>query len=151
MAVVPGEGRDQSGQAFRQRMGIVGCVGNQNCFHAGNRGGRLRRGGALVPGDQYVDVTADLLRRGHRVEKRRPDGGVVVFGKNQDSHQIAFASFRSFSTSSWTLLTILPAMRFGGSCTFSVFRRGATSTPSASGVSVSRGFFFAFMMFGSVT
>ncbi len=126
-------------------------IGHQNFFYAGNRGCRLRGGSALVPCDQYVDFATDFLRGGERVEKRWLDHGVVVFGNNQNGHQMTFASFLSFSTSSCTLLTILPALRFGGSCTFSVFRRGATSTPSASGVSVSSGFFFAFMMFGSVT
>jgi hypothetical protein len=39
----------------------------------------------------------------------------------------------------------MPDLRLGGSSTFSVLRRGATSTPSASGASVSIGFFFAFL------
>ena len=39
--------------------------------------------------------------------------------------------------------------RLGGSVTFSVFRRGATSTPRSAGSRVSSGFFFAFMMLGS--
>ena len=38
-----------------------------------------------------------------------------------------------------------------GSATFSVLRRGVTSTPRSAGFSVSSGFFFAFMMLGSVT
>ena len=42
------------------------------------------------------------------------------------------------------------ALRFGGSTTLSVAIRGATSTPSVAGFVVSSGFFFAFMMFGSV-
>ena len=44
-----------------------------------------------------------------------------------------------------------PAERFGGSATFSVFRRGVTSTPRSAGLNVSSVFFFAFMMLGSVT
>ena len=46
---------------------------------------------------------------------------------------------------------LTPALRLGGSVTFSVFRRNATSTPRSAGFNVSSGFFFAFMMFGSVT
>ena len=45
----------------------------------------------------------------------------------------------------------MPALRLAGSATCSVLMRGATSTPSVSGLTVSSGFFFAFMMFGSVT
>jgi len=151
MAVVARDGNDQRAQTFRQRMGIVRRIGHQHFFHAGNRRCRLCGGSALVSCNQYVDVTADLQSCGNRVEKRRLDGGVVVFANKQSSHQITFASLLSFSTSSCTLLTSLPALRFGGSCTFSVFRRGATSMPSASGVNVSRGFFLAFMIFGRVT
>ena len=39
--------------------------------------------------------------------------------------------------------------RLGGSATFNVFRRGATSTPRSAGSRVSSSFFLAFMMLGS--
>ena len=64
--------------------------------------------------------------------------------------QITFASLRSFATSSFASATRPPPLRFGGSTTFSVVNRGVTSTPSASGLTTSSGFFFAFMMLGSV-
>ena len=67
------------------------------------------------------------------------------------ANEITFASPRSFSISAFASATLMPALRFGGSSTFTVAIRGATSTPSASGFSISSGFFFAFMMFGSVT
>ena len=54
------------------------------------------------------------------------------------------------ATSSLTSATLTPAWRFGGSSTLSVLSRGAGSTPRRSGLTVSSGFFFAFMMFGSV-
>jgi len=57
----------------------------------------------------------------------------------------------SFATNSATSFTITPPLRLGGSSTFRVFKRGVTSTPSSSGRVTSSGFFFAFMMFGSVT
>ena len=46
--------------------------------------------------------------------------------------------------------TLMPALRFGGSVTVTVARRGATSTPRSAGFTTSIGFFFAFMMLGSV-
>src|SRR5450759_5407416 len=67
-----------------------------------------------------------------------------------EANQITFASFLSLSTSVATSGTITPPLRLPGSATLSVLRRGVTSTPSASGVSVSSGFFFAFMILGSV-
>jgi hypothetical protein len=60
------------------------------------------------------------------------------------------ASVFSFSTSVFTSGTFTPAARFGGSTTLSTFRRGVTSTPRSPGVTMSSGFFFAFMMLGSV-
>jgi len=74
---------------------------------------------------------------------------VAVFGDDENGHQITRASFFSLSTSSVTEPTLTPPWRFAGSSTLSVTRRGATSTASASGVSCSIGFFFAFMMLGS--
>src|SRR5689334_7425283 len=74
---------------------------------------------------------------------------IVVFSDYQDSHdQITFASFFSFSTSSATDLTLIPALRAAGASTFTVLLVEAVETPKASGVSTSRGFFLAFMMFG---
>src|SRR5688572_29420726 len=98
-----------------------------------------------------MDVAAELLRRGHCVERGFLDRPVVVLGQNQNRHQMTFASLRSLSTSAFTSATLAPALRFAGSTTLSVVRRGATSTPSASGFSTSSVFFFAFMMFGRVT
>ena len=134
-----------------QRMTVVRCIRHQHLGYPGNRGRRPCRAGALMSGDQDMDVTADLVCGADRIEDRRPDRAVVVFGDDQDGHQMTFASFLSLSTSSATVLTCLPAPRFGGSMTFSNFSRGETSTPRASGVSTSSGFFFAFMMFGKVT
>ena len=63
---------------------------------------------------------------------------------------MTFASERNFVTSSATSATLPPPLRFGGSTTFSVDSRGVTSTPNASGVVDSSGFYFAFMIFGNV-
>src|SRR5260370_32414447 len=120
-------------------------------FHSGNPGRGLCGFSAVAPGNQDVDIAADPLRRGYGIEYRGLQRRVVMFSYDECTHQMTFASFFSFCTSSGTLFTIWPALRFGGSCTLSVFSRGATSTPSASGVSASNGFFFAFMMFGIVT
>ena len=63
--------------------------------------------------------------------------------------QITFASVFSLATSSATEPTFTPALRFGGSATFSVVRRGAGSTPRSAGLMLSIGFLRAFMIFGS--
>ena len=99
--------------------------------------------------------------RGDGVQGGGFEGAVVVFGNHEGCHvgfsldlllfQMTLASLRSFSTSALASATLTPALRVGGSSTFSVARRGLTSTPSASGLSVSSGFFFAFMMLGKVT
>src|SRR5262249_4888240 len=121
----------------------------QHLGDAGNLGTRIGRALGVLAGDEQVDVAADLAGGGDGVERGRLDRRVVVLGQQQDRHQITFASLRSLSTSSLTLFTFTPDLRLAGSTTFSVFTRGATSTPSASGFSCSIGFFLAFMMLGS--
>lgn len=70
--------------------------------------------------------------------------------KIQERNQMTLASDRSFSTSSSTLDTMTPALRFGGSSTDITLNLGSTSTPRPSGVNSSIGFFFDFIMLGSV-
>ena len=58
------------------------------------------------------------------------DAGGVEFEQDEGRHrQITFASVLSLFTSSATDFTFTPALRLGGSLTFSVVRRGAGSTP----------------------
>lgn len=61
-----------------------------------------------------------------------------------------FASFSSLSTSSATLATFTPALRFAGDSTLTVASRGEMSNPSDSAVMLSMGFFLARMIFGRV-
>src|SRR6185437_4780547 len=123
-------------------------VGDQHLAHARDRGGFGGDAGAARPGHQYLHL-AELRCRRDGVQRCRLERFAVVFGEDQDRHQITRASFLSLSTSSATEPSFLPAWRFGGSATLSVVSRGLGSTPSASGVSCSMGFFFAFMMLGS--
>ncbi|SAK99126.1 hypothetical protein AWB82_07270 [Caballeronia glebae] len=136
---------------FREAFGELGRIGEQHFRYA--RDLRCRIGHALCvrTRDQHMNIAADLRCRCNRVQRRCLDRRVVVFCNNESRHQITFASFFSFSTSVFTSGTVMPALRFAGSTTFSVFRRGATSTPRSAGFTVVNGFFFAFMMLGSVT
>ena len=65
-------------------------------------------------------------------------------------HHKTPASPRSFSINSSTLLTTLPPLRAGGSVTWRICSLGRASTPVSSSLRTSIGFFFAFMMLGSV-
>ena len=132
-------------------MRIVGSIGDQRLAHARDTGRSLRSVGTSFASHQHVYFIAERLCRRDGIQDRRFDRTIVVFRNNQNRHQITFASFLSFSTSSSTDLTCWPALLFGGSLTLRVFNRGSTSTSSVSGDSFSRGFFFAFMMFGKVT
>ena len=152
MAVAAGQRHHQGGEVLGQRVAQRVGFGEQHLRHARHGGGRLGRGAAALPGHQHVDVAADARGRGEGVEDRRLEAGVVVFGDDENGHgQITFASFLSLSTSSATLLTALPAPRLAGSATLRVCTRGVMSTPSDSGVTMSSGFFLAFMMLGRVT
>ena len=75
--------------------------------------------------------------------------GIVVFGDEEDTHQITLASLRNLSTRLAASATLTPAWRRGGSSTLSVTNRGLISTPNSAGVKTSMVFFFAFMMLGS--
>ena len=69
--------------------------------------------------------------------------------KPYQAAEITLASLRSFSTSSCTEPTFLPAWRLAGSFTLTTVSRGAGSTPRSAGFTVSIGFLRAFMMLGS--
>ena len=113
--------------------------------------GLARGGGASLPRDEHVHVAAHLRGGGDGVGGAGLQLRVVVLGNDEGGH-LRSPSLRilSFATSSATSFTMTPPLRLGGSTTFRVFRRGATSTPRSAGLSVSSGFFFAFMMLGSV-
>ena len=101
-----------------------------------------------LPGYQHVNLATDCGGCGDRVQRGCSQHLIGVFSDNQDSHQITFASFFSFSTSSATDLTLMPALRAAGASTLTVLLVEAVETPKASGVTDSSGFFLAFMMFG---
>src|SRR5712671_7441313 len=146
-----GKAYDQRRDVFRELVLVVRCVGREDFPDARDRCGGLCRRSGVRAGNEDDDIAADLRRRGDGIERRRFDRLVVVLGDDQHAHAITFASLRSFATSALASGTLVPALRLGGSATFRVARRGATSTPRASGFSVSSGFFFAFMILGSVT
>ena len=130
---------------------VVGGVGDLDFGDALQGGGVLGGGGAVAAGDEDVDVATELRGGGDGVEGGGLEAGVVVFGNDENGHdQITLASFLSLLTSSATSATRMPAERLAGSATLRVVRRGATSTPRSAGLTVSSGFFLAFMMLGSV-
>ncbi|MCY1497582.1 hypothetical protein D9M68_315480 [compost metagenome] len=149
MAVALAQLGDQRRDVFGQLMRVGSIVGDQHLGHASDLGGSFGGSTCTSTRDQDVDVATDLLSGGHGVEGGGCQSGVRVFSNNQDSHQITFASFFSFSTSSATDLTLIPAWRAAGASTFRVLTVEAVETPRASGVITSSGFFLAFMMFGS--
>src|SRR5579864_1091327 len=142
----------QQREIFGERMRVGGGVYVQYLAYSADFrciGHRSRR---FMTGYQQMNLAADLRRGSDGAERRAMERRIVVFSNNKNGHdQITLASLRSLSINVAMSGTIIPLLRAGGSVTSSTVRRGATSTPSASGVSVSSGFFFAFMMLGSVT
>jgi len=150
--VARGQRQHLRGHVLRELLLELRRVGVQHLGHAGDARGALRGLRGVVAGHQHVHLASELRGGRHGGVGRALEQGVFVFGNDEDAHdQITFASFFSLATSAATSGTITPAPRLAGSTTFSVLMRGATSTPSASGFTVSSGFFFAFMMLGSVT
>src|SRR5271169_6665914 len=150
MRVMLGELDDERRHILGEPVFVGGVVGEQHLSRADDLGGGLGNRAAILAGHQDVDLTGGDLGCGrNRVEGRRLQRPVVVFGDDQSSHQITRASVFSLSTSSATEPTLWPPWRFAGSSTLSTTRRGVTSTPSVSGVVVAIGFFFALMILGS--
>src|SRR5690606_21753762 len=152
VTVVAGDVEHLCSNVFGQPVLERSAVGQNDLADAGNLGSLI--GHRLRPAtcNQNVNIATDGSGRSYSAERRGLQLGIVVFSNNQIRHDhTTFASFLSLSTSVATSGTMMPALRAGGSETLSVFRRGATSTPRSSGVTVSSGFFLAFMMLGSVT
>src|SRR6185503_18736275 len=152
------------GDVFGSRPGEMRSICQQYLRDSRDGSSGCCRGVGRASRDEDFDVAAELHGGGNRVQRRRDQRGVIVLGQYQCGHFRSliqrkgklvgygrtFASLRSFATSSFTSATRPPPLRAGGSVTLRIVNRGATSTPSPSGVNVSSGFFFARMMFGSV-
>ncbi|MNE31108.1 hypothetical protein D3C80_1246560 [compost metagenome] len=149
MAEVAAQVGHQGRHVFRKLMGVGGIVCQQHFAHASALRGGERHTGHVVSGYEHHDVSADLASGGQGVQGRASEGVIVVFSNYQNAHQITFASFFSFSTNSATDLTLIPALRAAGASTFKVVLVEARDTPRSPGLTVSSGFFLAFMMFGS--
>ena len=141
-------------QRNRDRRDILGqlmlqmrAVGDMDLAHAGDLRGGLGNAIDALARDQQVDI-AKLRSGGDGGERRVLDVAAFMFDEDQRLH---FATPRlfSFATSSSTEPTFTPAWRLAGSTTFSVSRRGATSTPKSPGDLTLSGFDLAFMMLGS--
>jgi len=108
-------------------MGIGRIVGDMDRARAGDPGGLGRDAIDALASDEEMDL-AELRRRGDHGESGILDGLAVMFDPNQSLH-FATPIALSLATSSSTSATLTPAVRFAGSTTFSVVRRGLTSTP----------------------
>ena len=155
-----GGGREQDGIAVHQRehrgadllgetLRKIRRLGEQDLAHAIELARSFGDGAAMVPGDEDIDIGAELACCGQRLGGRRRKRLVVVLCQQQDGHQRTPASFFNLSTSAATVSTLMPASRVFGSAIATTLSRGEMSTPSASGVVSSIGFFLAFMMLGS--
>jgi len=135
------------GTAFDAAAATGGSAAVETITAVGDAGSSAFVGNELAKSERPELTAAKVIVSGGRAL----EGGVVVFGNDKHGHdQITFASFFSLATRVATSGTLMPAPRLGGSSTFKVARRGATSTPKAAGAMVSMGFFLAFMMLGRV-
>src|SRR5438034_8974956 len=151
MRIPAGEACHERRDVFRKLVLVVRRIDHEDFLDARDRRGGLGCRATVRAGNKDDDIAADLRRGSDGIERRRFDRMAVMLSNDEHAHAITLASLRSFATSALTSGTLAPALRLGGSSTFKVLSRGATSTPSASGFSTSRGFFFAFMILGSVT
>src|SRR5690606_13993925 len=124
VAVVGGELGHQRRQVLGKAVRVGRVVGLQYLRHTGYLRGCLSNGLAAEAGDQDMNITRQLAGSGDGVQRGWLQRRVVVLGDDQRRHQITFASLRSLSTSSATEATFTPALRAGGSFTWTMVRRG---------------------------
>ena len=151
--------RHHRGDRFGELVIEIGGIRDEDLGHALDLGGGFTGRTATAADDGDMDVAAGRFRGCNGIKRVRQNFRAVVFCDDKIAHvlrspqigagQMTLASFFSLSTSSATDDTLIPALRGGGSTTFSVLRRGAVSTPRSDAAIVSIGFFFAFMIFGS--
>jgi hypothetical protein len=134
-------------------MGVRRVLNSQNSRNAGELG-RLGGNGRCIRGaDHDGNVsTRDTTRAGHALGGAGIELRAIVLGNDQNfAHVYTKPFLRSSATSSAASFTRMPFCLCGGGSNFTSFRRCFCSTPMALKVSVSSGFFFAFMMSGSFT
>ena len=125
---------DQQADVFGQLVFVRGIVRYQYLADTADFGRFLGDSATAGASHQNVDIRAQGLGRGDRVEGCNLEAAVVVFCNYQCAHWITFASFFSLSTSSATSATLMPAWRSAGGWTFTWVRCEVTVTPRSSGV-----------------
>src|SRR5208337_2586241 len=124
-------------------------IGNKYLSGAAERRGFLRDTAAARSGDEDVDGAAKRFGRRQRLCRSPAQGRIIMLRNKKDGHYCKTPVSRSFSTSSGTDLTLLPAFLAGGSAVFSTLSLGSMLMPSEAASISSSCFFFAFMIFGS--
>merc|ERR1712224_936448 len=127
---------------------VIGLQHLGHAFDVGRGGGDI---GAVVAEHEHVDRGgAHLLGAGDRARGGLVEFAVEVVGDDQNlvAHSRPFSL--SLLTSSSTDSTLMPPPRSGGATVLTVSSIAARSTPRSSRLVSSIGFFFAFMMSGSL-
>ena len=131
-------------------MQIRCMVGDEHLLDVRDASGMLRNVLHLMPRHQHRDVATNCMSSRDRVQCRRAERAFRMFCDYENGHQITFASVFNLSTSCATDSTLTPALRSAGGSTRSVLSVVSMGVPSVLAASVSNGFFFAFMILGSV-
>ena len=143
MAVALAQLGNQRRNVFRQLVSESSVVSNQYLGHARQFWRRLRQ---LRRKRHWQPARGCHHRSSQRLQQCsawRRQGGIGVFSDNQDSHLITFASFFSFSTSSATDLTLMPALRVAGASTLMVL-----TVEAVRNAQISRGYSFQRLLLG---
>jgi hypothetical protein len=109
------------------------------------------RRGAVAAGDENVDLATDLRGCCDRIECGGLQALVVVFGNNEDGHLDHLGFVLEFIDEFGDVGNLDACRALGRLADLEgPSGAGVTSTPRSAGLTVSSGFFLAFMMFGSV-
>ncbi len=88
--VAGSDGQCLLGDVFRQAVGHMGGIGDDDLGDASHLGSCSCSGAAIAAGDQQMDLTAASDGCGYGVEGASLEGGVVVFSDNECDHDIFF-------------------------------------------------------------
>ncbi len=86
MVVAIGHAEDQVGERLGQAVGVMRALDVDHLRDAVEGGGFGGGIGAIMAGDEHVDVAAHRLRRGDGLCGGVVQMRIVVLGKDQDSH-----------------------------------------------------------------
>ena len=153
VAALLGQRHDLGCHQRRQRMVIGRIVHRHHAGHAIQRRSGIRCAGQIAGAKQRYHHLGciQLFGTSHNATHGLSQHAAGLLTDNQHLAHYSSPLFFSSLTNSSALATLRPPPRAAGASVLTTFRAAAGSTPRSARLTVSMGFFLAFMMSGSLT